>query len=256
MIEFAFIATVLLLLFLGTTDYARFLYYDTGMRNVARVAAETAINRCLSNAVCNTSSQPASNDEILWSVYCEARPYDKFKPSYGVSGTSGTVGALVATPTTKIPEPALAGGAVHTFARVPPGGRALPAVVRRPALAATAAPAPTATPLPGPGSSVCFAPPGQTVTLGGSAYAGDTCATGCATSGANAQGQNCAYDVCVSPATGRTSGTVVTVSVGYRFQPITLLISQFFHDQSCFAGDDPAINHHNLCFSSTATVSQ
>ncbi|MGH2443661.1 MAG: TadE family protein [Chloroflexota bacterium] len=64
----------------------------------------------------------------------------------------------------------------------------------------------------------------------------------------------CAQDICVSPSS-RTTGTKVTVTVGYSFHPLTLLMAPFFSDQSCFTGDDPATNHHTLCASATGRVS-
>lgn len=65
---------------------------------------------------------------------------------------------------------------------------------------------------------------------------------------------NCTADLCVTPST-RSTGTQVTVSVGYRFQPITPLMQVFFPDKSCFTGDSTSTNHHTLCATSTGRVS-
>ena len=91
-VEFAFIITVLMLLFLGTVDYARFLYYDTAIRSAARVGAEYATNHCTNETNCPDplSAQNAVTDPyILWATYCEANPYVSLQPSYS-SCTPGT----------------------------------------------------------------------------------------------------------------------------------------------------------------------
>lgn len=261
MVEFAIVAVILLMLFLGTVDYARFLYYDTSLRSVTRVGAETAINRCLANNVCSPGTQTASVNEILWSIYCEARPFTTLRPTYGVYGTTSSTTALGPAPARSWP--ALPGGdqlASAVFGKPAAADAAVLAPTKTPTPVPT--PAPTATPLPGPGSSVCFVPPGQSVNLGGAPYLGDVCATACATSDAGAVGQNGVWDMCVeqggsclSSTATVASGSTVTVVVGYHFQPVTFVISQFFPEQSCYPGDVISKNHHNLCFSSTALVS-
>lgn len=73
-VEFAFIATVLMLLFLGTVDFARFLYYDLSIQSATRVGAETASNHCPSKADCYLSAA-TPDDYVLQAAYCEANPY-------------------------------------------------------------------------------------------------------------------------------------------------------------------------------------
>jgi hypothetical protein len=167
-IEFALVSTVLMLLFLGTVDYARFLYYDVAITSAARVGAETAINHCpFASSNCGVTPTAVSDTLVLWTAYCEATPSPKLHPQYNgcENGTSSTW-----TP---------------------------------------------------------------------------TCVGTCT---------NCAQDVCVSPST-RSSGTQVTVSVGYSFEPFTPLMGAFFSDVSCFAGDDTSVNHHTICAKSTGLVS-
>lgn len=68
---------------------------------------------------------------------------------------------------------------------------------------------------------------------------------------------NCSADICVSPGDGSrtiTPPTQFSVSVGYSFKPISPLISAFFHESSCFAGDDTTVNHHTLCATSVGRV--
>jgi len=48
-IEFALMLTVLMLLFLGTVEFSRFLYYDNAIRNAARVGVETGMKHCASS---------------------------------------------------------------------------------------------------------------------------------------------------------------------------------------------------------------
>ncbi len=90
-IEFALIATVLMFLFLGTVDYARFLYYAAALRNSARVGAEVASNHCPSAALCSGSSATGT-DYVMWSAYCEGQNQISLQPTYGScsAGSSST----------------------------------------------------------------------------------------------------------------------------------------------------------------------
>lgn len=71
-VEFAIIASLLMLLFLGTMDFGRFMYYDTAIRSAARVGAEAATNQCPNQTMCGTFSAMALNDGIFQSTECEA----------------------------------------------------------------------------------------------------------------------------------------------------------------------------------------
>jgi Flp pilus assembly protein TadG len=79
-IEFAIIAIVLLNLFLGTVDYARFIYYDNAIRDAARVGAETAINRCPNHYACSLSA-PTTSNFIFQNTVCNAQPYVQLTPA-------------------------------------------------------------------------------------------------------------------------------------------------------------------------------
>lgn len=167
-VEFAILISMLFIIFLGTVDFARFLYFQQGITSAARVGAETASNHCaFASTLCAQSFTPISDDLVEWKTYCEATPYAKLQPAYA-SCTPGTTSSW--TP---------------------------------------------------------------------------TCSGTCSP---------CAQDICVSPST-RSSGTEVTVTVGYSFKPLTLLISPFFPDRSCFTGDSASANHHTICASATGRVS-
>jgi Flp pilus assembly protein TadG len=80
-IEFALMFSVLMLLFLGTVDYARFLYYDTAIRSAARVGAETASNHCPLPG-CSSSGSPVADAYVAWQTTCSPQPYVTLQPQY------------------------------------------------------------------------------------------------------------------------------------------------------------------------------
>lgn len=71
----------------------------------------------------------------------------------------------------------------------------------------------------------------------------------------------CITDICVAPAS-RASGTVVSVMVGYDFQPITPLMATFFSPIQCWqttdtpapSQSDPSSNQHTLCAKAVGQV--
>lgn len=71
LVEFGIIITALLLLFLGTIDFSRFVYYDSAIRNAARVGAEVAGNYC-NMPGCGNQTSPTSDSLVLQATYCEA----------------------------------------------------------------------------------------------------------------------------------------------------------------------------------------
>jgi hypothetical protein len=76
LIEFALFATVLLYFFLGTVDFARFLYYDNAIRSAARVGAEAASNHCpYAKSSCGSNGTVVSDNYVIWATYCEAATY-------------------------------------------------------------------------------------------------------------------------------------------------------------------------------------
>jgi Flp pilus assembly protein TadG len=81
LIEFAIIVPLLLLIFLGTVDFARFMYYDIAIDNAARIGAETAINHCYERYDCGKTTTPTSDDWVMQTVVCEAAPYLSLSPS-------------------------------------------------------------------------------------------------------------------------------------------------------------------------------
>jgi hypothetical protein len=90
-IEFALIATVLMLLFLGTVDYARFLYYDVAITSAARIGAETASNHCaFASSACETTDTPVTDTLIMWNAYCEATPAPLLVPHYSGCAASAS----------------------------------------------------------------------------------------------------------------------------------------------------------------------
>ena len=73
LIEFAIIAMAAAWIFLGTVDFARFLYFDSTIRNAARVGAEVASEHCaFRGGGCGTSGAAVSDTYVLWSTSCEA----------------------------------------------------------------------------------------------------------------------------------------------------------------------------------------
>jgi Flp pilus assembly protein TadG len=70
-VEFAIVITILLFFFLGTIDFSRFIYYDTAIRNAARVGAEVAGNYC-NVPSCGTQTGPTSDNIVMQATYCEA----------------------------------------------------------------------------------------------------------------------------------------------------------------------------------------
>jgi hypothetical protein len=84
-VEFAFIAMILMMLFLGTADFARFLYYQSAIQNAARVGAEAAGKQCVSiDASCGTPS----DDYVLQAAVCEAKPYVAFQMATSIVSCS------------------------------------------------------------------------------------------------------------------------------------------------------------------------
>lgn len=70
-VEFAILGTLLMFFFLGVVDFSRFMYYDTAIRNAARVGAETAGNYC-NVPGCGQPGAPTTDDTIMQATYCEA----------------------------------------------------------------------------------------------------------------------------------------------------------------------------------------
>jgi Flp pilus assembly protein TadG len=82
LVEFAILLMILLLLFAGTIDFSRWLYFDNAIRNAARVGAEMAINHCPApGATCN-STAVTTDDAILHAAICEAQPDISLQPSF------------------------------------------------------------------------------------------------------------------------------------------------------------------------------
>lgn len=177
-VEFALLASLMMLIFLGTVDFARFLYYDNAIRSAARTGAIMASNHCAyPGSGCGYGTGITTDDYVLQAVQCEAAPYVTLSPA-----------PSTCDPTSSSP-----------------------------------------------------------------------CKSSCLSN-------VCAKDICVSPSgapgSARSSGTKVTVSVGYSFKPIAFVLSPFFNDQTCWGGSgdppgspaDSLSNHHTLCASAVGKV--
>jgi hypothetical protein len=81
-LEFAVSFWLLLLVFLGCIDYARFLYADIAIRDAAKVGLETAMNPCAGQSDCLPGAQALSDSAVQWAVYCEGQPYLQLSPGY------------------------------------------------------------------------------------------------------------------------------------------------------------------------------
>jgi Flp pilus assembly protein TadG len=81
LLEFALVATILMLFFQGAVDYSRFLYYDSAITTAARTAAETASNHCAYRLSCAISSTATSDDWVVQAAYCEAQPEVTLSPA-------------------------------------------------------------------------------------------------------------------------------------------------------------------------------
>lgn len=64
----------------------------------------------------------------------------------------------------------------------------------------------------------------------------------------------CQQDVCISYSPSATTGSDVTVTVGYAFQPLTFALAPFFNTQACYTGD-ATTNKHTLCAQSSGRIS-
>jgi TadE-like protein len=72
-LEILVIFPVLLLFFLGSVDFARFMYYSGALQSAARVGAEAASNHCpYAGTACGQSGTAVSDTFVIWATYCEA----------------------------------------------------------------------------------------------------------------------------------------------------------------------------------------
>jgi hypothetical protein len=78
--EFACIVPILILIFLGITDYSRFMYFNQVIVSAARIGSETAINHCAYHTSCGMTDTPVTDDFIAQSVYCDATPHVTLLP--------------------------------------------------------------------------------------------------------------------------------------------------------------------------------
>jgi hypothetical protein len=79
LIEFALISTALLLLFAGTVDFSRFMYYSTAINSAARVGASLGTNACLTPELCGRTVLP-TDSYVMQAASCEAKPYVSLQP--------------------------------------------------------------------------------------------------------------------------------------------------------------------------------
>jgi Flp pilus assembly protein TadG len=79
-VEFALIATILMMLFLGTVDYARFLYYGTAIRNAAQSGAQMEATGCTNRITCGRLHVASADDLSLQAAVCAPKPYVNLQP--------------------------------------------------------------------------------------------------------------------------------------------------------------------------------
>lgn len=203
LVEFAIMAMVLIFFFLGTVDFARFIYYSNALSSAARVGAEVASNHCAySDYSCGTTNNGTyvTDNFVMWATYCEAQSTVNLnlgQYSVGAPNTSPVSTSAYTTTTSS--------DGKTTYQPCQPNP-----------------------------SSTTWTPACNT-------SAGATCTP-------------CTNDICVAPTT-RSSSSSVSVSVGYDFQPITPLMSQFFTTRQCWttsdsptpSQSDSTSNKHTLC---------
>jgi TadE-like protein len=91
LIEFAFLASALMFVFLGTIDFSRFLYYDNAIRSAARVGAERAGNHCAP-----TCGQTVTTvDFVVQAAVCEANIGLAPVPPQGCTNCKLTTGSPI-----------------------------------------------------------------------------------------------------------------------------------------------------------------
>jgi hypothetical protein len=71
-VEFALMITMMTWLFLGTVDFARFMYYESAITNAARVGAEAASNHCENRQTCGETAGPSTDDLVVQQTVCES----------------------------------------------------------------------------------------------------------------------------------------------------------------------------------------
>lgn len=173
LIEFACIVPILVVIFLGVTDYSRFMYSNQVIVSAARAGGDAAINHCVYHASCGMTDTPVGDDFIVQAVYCDASPHVQLQPP--VSTCASCLTTTCTSPTSIC-------------------------------------------------SAACLA-------------------------------EICVNDICIDPlGATRTNGMDVTVTVGYKWEPITPLIGQYFPARSCWPSDS-LTNHHTLCASAVGSVS-
>jgi hypothetical protein len=185
LIEFAILASALMILFLGTVDFSRFLYFDNAIRSAARVGAETAGNHCMPSC----GQTLTTVDFVVQSAACEANIGLKPQPLQGCTNCKLTTSSPIQCNDPYNPSSA-------TYSAVNPCN------------------------------------------------------------------PSCTQDVYVSPQYAPGSAlsppstpTLITVVVGYSFEPISPLMSAFFSEVSCYSGDSTSSNHHTLCATAYGKVS-
>ena len=90
-LEFALISMVLLLIFAGTVDFSRVLYYQTAINNAARVGTEVAITPCSNSFTCGRDLL-ATDDFVMQAATCATGPTVTLSPQISCTNciTSGT----------------------------------------------------------------------------------------------------------------------------------------------------------------------
>ncbi len=85
LIEFAILVPVLLLFFLGTIDFSRYMYFDTAVTSAARTGAEMATNEVLSGPFASGAPTTYMTHYILQATACEGSPTVSLAPAVSCS---------------------------------------------------------------------------------------------------------------------------------------------------------------------------
>lgn len=98
LLEFALIAPVVLLMFLGVVDFSRFLYFNQAITSAARAGGDMAINHCAYHVSCGKVDTVVGDDYIVQAVYCDAAPHIPLQPQPSTCASCLTATCTSPTP--------------------------------------------------------------------------------------------------------------------------------------------------------------
>jgi hypothetical protein len=85
-IEFAILAMILMLLFLGTVDFSRFMYFNNAIQNAANAGAQVETTGCVNGQVCGNLYVATQDNFARQATVCEGRPTVNLLPYPTASG--------------------------------------------------------------------------------------------------------------------------------------------------------------------------